>query len=125
MTFTKRIKTILEEKKSKIVRRTLNPSFNLVLLLELESILDVKGLKIRITVHDYDKHTKVTELGAVTISTKMLNESLSTESNLDPVLELPLVPRIRDVSSNFIYFRVTFNMENDKPTTSYQNLSIF
>ena len=106
MTFTKRIKTILEEKKSKIVRRTLNPSFNLVLLLELESILDMKGLKIRITVHDYDKHTKVTELGAVTISTKMLNESLSTESNLDPVLELPLVPRIRDVSSNFIYFRV-------------------
>ena len=69
MTFTKRVKTILEEKRSKIVRRTLNPSFNLVLLLELESILDVKGLKIRITVHDYDKHTKVTELGAVTIST--------------------------------------------------------
>ena len=38
MTFTKRVKTILEEKRSKIVRRTLNPCFNLVLLLELESI---------------------------------------------------------------------------------------
>ena len=72
----------------------------------------MKGLKIRITVHDYDKHTKVTELGAVTISTKILNESLSTESNLDPVLEFPLVPRIRDVSCNFINFaKVWFNIK--------------
>ena len=93
---TKRVKTILEEKKSKIVRRSLNPTFNLVLLLELDSLADIKNTKIRITLHDYDKHTKVTELGAVTISTKMLAESME-ESNSDPVLDLPLVPRIREV----------------------------
>jgi len=103
LTFTKKIKTILEEKKSKISRRTLNPIFNLKLvkdfILEYPSTpaSDLKGIKIRITIHDYDKHSKVTELGAVTISTKMLLEAIErSNSGKDLVLELPMVPRIRD-----------------------------
>ena len=115
LTFTKKIKTILEEKKSKISRRTLNPIFNLKLvkdfILEYPSTpaSDLKGIKIRITIHDYDKHSKVTELGAVTISTKMLLEAIErSNSGKDLVLELPMVPRIRDVRifENKIFFLI-------------------
>ena len=42
----------------------------------------------------------MTELGAVIISTKMLAESLE-ECSSDPVLDLPLVPRIREVRNWF------------------------
>ena len=101
----------MEEKKSKISRRTLNPSFGLKLvkdfILEYPSspASDLKGMKIRITVHDYDKHTKVTEMGAVTISTKVLLEAIEkSKSGKDLVLELPMVPRIRDVRIFFKLF---------------------
>ena len=70
----------------------------------------LKGMKIRITIHDYDKHTKVTELGAVTISTKMLLEAIErSNSGKDLVLELPMVPRIRDVRNFFFSYIHTGN----------------
>ena len=92
----------------------MNPIFNLKLvkdfILEYPSTpaSDLKGIKIRITIHDYDKHSKVTELGAVTISTKMLLEAIErSNSGKDLVLELPMVPRIRDVRifENKIFFK--------------------
>ena len=78
---------MLFEEKTKIVRRTLNPAYNFSCA--IKEIEDIKNVKVKVVIYDYDKNTKVSEIGSAVIALKTLKSAL-LESNTTEATEVSL-----------------------------------
>ena len=84
---TRKSKVVLFEEKTKIVRRTLNPAYNFSCA--IKEIEDIKNVKVKVVIYDYDKNTKVSEIGSAVIALKTLKSAL-LESNTTEATEVSL-----------------------------------
>ena len=83
---TRKSKVVLFEEKTKIVRRSLNPAYNFSCILkDLEE--DIKNVKAKVVIYDYDKNTKVSEIGSAIIALKTLKSAL-LDTNTEAAAEL-------------------------------------
>ena len=78
-------KVLLFEEKTKIVRRSLNPAYNFSCI--LKDLEDIKHVKAKVVIYDYDKNTKVSEIGSAIIALKTLKSAL-LETNTEAAAEL-------------------------------------
>ena len=88
---------MLFEEKTKIVRRTLNPTYNFSCA--IKDIEEIKNVKVKVVIYDYDKNTKVSEIGSAVIALKTLKSALLENTEETEVSLGAKMPAKLDVGS--------------------------
>lgn len=83
---TRKIRTVLTEKQTKVAKQSLNPKFNYSVLLSVASYVDLKSMKARVSIMDRDRLIKTSTIGSAIIQLKHLKPLLVSPDALEMVV---------------------------------------
>lgn len=83
---SRKIRTVLTEKQTKVAKQSLNPKFNYSVLLSVASYVDLKSMKARVSIMDRDRLIKTSTIGSAIIQLKHLKPLLVSPDALEMVV---------------------------------------